>query len=403
MSEFQYIAKGLSGQQVDGVLTAGSEQEALAVLAGRSLFPLHLELAPEAASERRRKSRRVRPKHLAVFYSQLADLLRAGVPLLRSLELLERKTNHSGLRVVLEAVREDVAEGTRLAEAMRKHPRVFSELAVSMVRAGEEGAFVEDVLKRIADFTDHQEMLKSRVTGAMVYPIFLMVMGTVVVIAMLTFFVPKFTPIFERMASKGNLPAATTWLLTISDTLQRYGIVVLLIIAGGVFYTMRWARTDAGRLVFDRMRLRLYGIGPIFRSFAVSRFCRILGTLLRNGVPILESLRIAKDATGNRVLSDAIASAADNVSTEKALAAPLGSCGEFPLEIVEMIAVGEEANNLEQVLIDVADTLERQTNRTLDLFVRMLEPVMLTVLAGIVLFVVVALLLPILQSSTAVL
>jgi general secretion pathway protein F len=400
MSDFQYIARGLTGQQVGGVLSAGSEQEALAMLAGRSLFPVELKLAPEAAAVRRRRTKRVRSKHLAITYSQLADLLRAGVPLLRSLELLEHKSQHGGLRTVLAAVRADVAEGTRLADAMGKHPKVFSDLAVSMVRAGEEGAFVEDVLKRIADFTDHQEMLKSRVTGAMVYPIFLMVMGTVVVIAMLTFFVPKFTPIFERMSSKGTLPAATTWLLALSDTLQRYGIVVLLIAVGGVMYGMRWAKTDDGRLIVDRMRLRVYGIGPIFRSFAISRFCRILGTLLRNGVPILESLRIAKDATGNRVLSNAIATAADNVSTGKALAAPLGSCGEFPLEIVEMIAVGEEANNLEQVLIDVADTLERQTNRTLDLFVRMLEPVMLTVLAGIVLFVVVALLLPILQSST---
>ncbi|HUE15192.1 MAG TPA: type II secretion system F family protein [Planctomycetaceae bacterium] len=400
MSDFQYIARGLTGQQVDGVLSAGSEQEALAVLAGRSLFPMQLTLAPEKASQRRKRTRRVRPKHLAITYSQLADLLRAGVPLLRSLELLEHKTTHSGLRNVLAAVRGDVAEGTRLADAMRKHPKVFSELAVSMVRAGEEGAFVEDVLKRIADFTDHQEMLKSRVTGAMVYPMFLMGMGTVVVVAMLTFFVPKFTPIFERMSSKGSLPAATTWLLALSDMLQRYGIVVLLMIVGGVMYAMRWSRTDTGRLWFDRMRLRLFGIGPIFRSFAISRFCRILGTLLRNGVPILESLRIAKDATGNRVLSQAIAVAAENVSTGKALAAPLGKCGEFPTEIVEMIAVGEEANNLEQVLIDVADTLERQTNRTLDLFVRMLEPVMLTVLAGVVLFVVIALLLPILQSST---
>ena len=213
MSDFQYIARGLTGQQVGGVLSAGSEQEALAMLAGRSLFPVELKLAPEAAAVRRRRTKRVRAKHLAITYSQLADLLRAGVPLLRSLELLEHKSQHGGLRTVLAAVRADVAEGTRLADAMGKHPKVFSELAVSMVRAGEEGAFVEDVLKRIADFTDHQEMLKSRVTGAMVYPIFLMVMGTVVVIAMLTFFVPKFTPIFERMSSKGTLPAATTWLL----------------------------------------------------------------------------------------------------------------------------------------------------------------------------------------------
>ena len=298
-------------------------------------------------------------------------------------------------------MRADVAEGTRLADAMRKHPKVFSDLAVSMVRAGEEGAFVEDVLKRIADFTDHQEMLKSRVTGAMVYPIFLMVMGTVVVIAMLTFFVPKFTPIFERMSAKGSLPAATTWLLGPERhaAALRNGRAV----DGGRRGDVRDA---AGRKPTTvacwsiGCGCRVYGIGPIFRSFAISRFCRILGTLLRNGVPILESLRIAKDATGNRVLSDGDRHGGRNVSTGKALAAPLGSVRRVPLEIVEMIAVGEEANNLEQVLIDVADTLERQTNRTLDLFVRMLEPVMLTVLAGIVLFVVVALLLPILQSST---
>lgn len=400
MSEFQYMARALSGQQVNGVLTAGSEQEALTVLAGRSLFPIRLELAPEAASQRRKKSRRVRAKHIALAFSQLADLLRSGVPLLRSLELLEHKATHPGLRTVLESVRGDVAEGTRLAEAMRKHPRVFSELATSMVRAGEEGAFLEDVLKRIADFTDHQEMLKSRVVGAMVYPIFLLVMGLVVVAAMLIFFVPKFTPIFDRMATRGSLPAATTWLLAMSDTLQHYGIFVLLALVVAVAYLMRVARTDAGRMSIDRFRLRAVGAGPIFRSFAISRFCRILGTLMKNGVPILESLRIAKDATGNRVLSEAIATAADNVSTGKALAAPLAKSGEFPVEIVEMIAVGEEANNLEQVLIDVADALERQTNRTLDLFVRMLEPVMLTVLAGMVLFVVVALLLPILQSSS---
>jgi general secretion pathway protein F len=400
MSEFQYKAREISGQQVAGVLTAGSEQEALSILAGRSLFPLNLELAPETVAKQKKKGRRVRPKHLALTYSQLADLLRSGVPLLRSLELLENKTQHSGLKAVLEAVREDVAQGTRLAEAMRKHPKVFSELATSMVRAGEEGAFMEDVLKRIADFTDHQEMLKSRVMGAMVYPVFLLVMGIVVVTAMLVFFVPKFTPIFERMSTKGNLPAATTWLLAISDGLQHYGLILAALIAGGVIYVMRLMRTDEGRLWVDKMRLRVAGAGPIFRSFAISRFCRILGTLMKNGVPILESLRIAKDATGNRVLSAAIATAAENVSTGKALASPLAKCGEFPVEIVEMISVGEEANNLEQVLIEIADALERQTNRTLDLAVRMLEPIMLTVLAGMVLFVVVALLLPILQSSS---
>jgi general secretion pathway protein F len=399
MAEFSYVAMASSGQRNQGKLTANSEREVMSMLDARGLFPVSVTQVKTTADVKK-GGRKVKARVMANFFTQLADLLRSGVPLLRSLDLLERQNSTQALGQIIREVRAKVADGTNLADAMLPHPKAFSELAISMVRAGQEGGFLEDVLKRIADFTDHQEMLKSRVTGAMVYPIFLMVMGTVVVIAMLTFFVPKFTPIFERMSSKGNLPAATTWLLALSDTMQRYGVVIMLALGGAGFYGYRWAQTPDGRMWVDRMRLRVYGIGPIFRSFAISRFCRILGTLLKNGVPILESLRIAKDATGNKVLSEAINTAAENVSTGKALAAPLGQCGEFPVEIVEMIAVGEEANNLEQVLIDVADTLERQTNRTLDLFVRMLEPVMLTVLAGIVLFVVVALLLPILQSST---
>lgn len=414
MPDFQYVARETSGSQVTGVLTASSQQEALNLLSARSLFPVRLDLSEETKTQRKQSGRRVRARHLAIFYTQLADLLKSGVPLLRSLNLLERQAINPALKLVIQDVGEQVADGKRLAEAMRRHPRVFGELAVSMVRAGEEGSFLEDVLKRIANFTDHQEDLKARVVGAMVYPVFLLVMGTIIVVAMLIFFVPKFIPIFERMREKGELPWATTTLIGLSESAEAYGLVLLAVVVMVSVALGRYIKTDEGRMNFDRFRLAslrigpyggfgpvVIGIGPIVRSLAIARFCRILGTLLHNGVPILQSLRIAKDATGNRVLSLAIAAAAENISAGKSLAQPLAGSGQFPEEVVEMIAVGEEANNLEQVLIDIADNLERHTNRHLELFVRLLEPIMLLMLAGVILFVVAALLLPILQSSSA--
>lgn len=399
MPDFQYTARELTGQQVSGIIAANSQQDALALLSARQLFPLRVDMAETTKVQQRHAGRRVRARHLATFYSQLADLLKSGVPLLRSLELLDRQATTPALQFVLQDVREQVADGTRLYEALHQHSRVFSDLVVSIVRAGEEGGFLEDVLKRIAAFTEHQEDLKSRVIGAMVYPMFLLVFGSAVVAALLTWFVPKFEPIFERMAERGNLPWATTVLLGMSGTFQKYTPLVVLVLAAAGFLVHRALTTETGRLRLDQVRLKCYGLGRIVRSLAIARFCRVLGTLLRNGVPILQSLRIAKDATANLVLSRAIETAAENISAGKSLAKPLAASGQFPEEIVEMISVGEEANNLENVLIDIADTLERRTNRELDLAVRMLEPLMLLVMAAVVLFVVIGLLLPILQSS----
>ncbi len=399
MPDFQYTAREVSGQQVTGVLSAASEHDVLSSLAARKLFPIKVDLAEEAKTEQRRLGRRVPARHLTVFYRQLADLLKSGVPLLRSLHLLENQTSQPTLKYIIQNVAEHVADGTRLADAMKQHPRVFNDLSVSMVRAGEEGSFLEDVLKRIAAFGEHQEDLKSRVVGAMVYPAFLMSTGTVIVVWMLVQFVPKFAPIFERMSARDTLPWATTTLLGISNFAQNFWLLIVLCFGIAAFTVVKWAQTKPGRLRVDNLRLRASGLGPIVRSLAIARFCRILGTLLKNGVPILQSLRIAKDATGNVVLSHAIGSAADNVSAGKSLAQPLASSGEFPPEIVEMITVGEEANNLEQVLIDIADNMERRTNRQLELFVRLLEPVMLLIMAVLVVFVIAALLLPVLQMS----
>ena len=400
MPEYEYIAREMSGQQVTGVLSASSKQHALSSLASLELFPVRLEPAEKAEVRQSRIGRHVGGRHLSLFYTQLSDLLRSGVPLLRSIELLEKQARHPTLRMVLQDVREHVADGSPLAGALNRHRRVFGELAVSMVRAGEEGSFLEDVLKQIAVFTEHQLELKNRVVGALVYPIFLLVAMTLVVAGMLVFFVPKFEPIFDRLSERGSLPWATTMLMAVSDFAQQHWLLGFVGLGVFIYAGISWSKTESGRDRIDVFRLNAVGMGPIVRSLAIARFCRILGTLLQNGVPILHSLSIAKDATGNRLISRAIAAAGEDISEGKSLAKPLADSGQFPEEVVVMITVGEESNNLEQVLIDVADSMERRTNRLLDMFVRLLEPILLTVMAGIVLFVVVALLLPILQSSS---
>lgn len=402
MPEFQYTARQMSGSQVTGILTAQTEKEALASLAAQQLFPIRVDLADSSKKAARQIIRRVPPKYLAIFYSQLADLLKSGVPLLRSLELLSRQSSHPALKVVLSEVRDQVAEGNRLYDSMKAHPKAFTPLMVSMVRAGEEGGFLEDVLKRVATFTDHQEELKGRVVGAMVYPMFLLSVGGIVVTVMMVWLVPKFEPIFENMAQRGELPWATTSLLGFSQWMQQYWAVGLIGIVLAIFGINAYFKTPDGRRTVDRIRLKTFGLGHIVRSLAISRFCRVLGTLLHNGVPVLTSLNISKDATGNSVLSEAIGAAAEGISEGKSLAGPLSSSGHFPEQIVEMISVGEEANNLENVLIDIADNLERQTGRQIEMLVRLLEPVLLLLLAVVVLFVVVALLLPILKSSSIV-
>ena len=400
MPDFKYLARELTGKQVTGTLTASSEKDALANLAGRSLFPINVVQTDQSKQQASGGSRRVPAKFLTVFYNQLADLLKSGVPLLRSLQLLEDQTSHPALKFVIQDVREQVADGTRLNDAMRRHPKAFNFLTVSMVKAGEEGGFLEDVLARIAAFNDHQEELKGKVTGAMVYPVFLMVVGFLVVAAMMVWVVPNFAPMFDGMKKDGTLPWATTTLFSISDTVQEYGVLMLLVAVGAATGLGSYLQSEKGRRALDEWKLKVPGLGGILQSLAVARFSRMLGTLLKNGVPILQSLRIAKDASGNMVLAEAIGNAADNVSSGQSLAVPLRSSGQFSKDLIEMIAVGEEANNLENVLIGVADNLEKRTSRRIDMVVRLLEPMMLLFMAGIVVFIVMALLLPVMTMST---
>jgi general secretion pathway protein F/type IV pilus assembly protein PilC len=271
-----------------------------------------------------------------------------------------------------------------------------------MVRAGGEGGFLEDALERIAQFTEQQEDLKSRTMGALAYPVFLASVGIVVVTGLLIFFVPNFAEIFDRLREQGELPAITDYLLWFSETLKRWWFVILAVVGIAVAYLRVYLGTEAGRRRGDYLRLKLPLVGGVFQSLAVARFCRVLGTLIHNGVPILKSLDVSRDASGNRILSEAIQKASENISSGESLAPPLAQSGHFPRTVVEMISVAEEANTLDTVLVQIADGLEKRTERRLDLVVRLLEPVMLLILAVVILLVVIALLLPVLKMSSTV-
>jgi len=397
MPEFSYVARDKAGQKVTGKISAAGQSEAMTLLAGQSLFPTNLRADASAASPL--LVRRVPQQQLATTYSQMADLLRSGVPLLRTLEVLRNQTTHARLSRVLGDVHKRVEDGATLAEAMSRYREVFGNMAVSMVRAGGEGGFLEEALARVAEFTEAREDLKKRTVGAVIYPVFLTVVGAVVVMVLLVFFVPKFDVLFARLREQGQLPLMTDWLLNTSAFVRRFGLLILPALIALGWFVRRWLNTEQGQLWWDYYKLRLPMAGGVFLSLAVARFCRVLGTLLRNGVPILRSMEISSSATGNRVLGAAISDATENISAGESLAEPLAASGQFPPTVMEMITVAEQSNNLENVLIQVAESLERNTWRRLDLLVRMLEPVLLLILACVVLVVVVALLLPVLRMS----
>jgi type II secretory pathway component PulF len=401
MPEFAYKARNHAGSDVIGTITAATRREAVCALGDRSLFPLSVASAAPRRVTWQRK-RRIKTHLLATTLTQLADLLQSGVPLLRSLDVLSEQAVHPTLAEVLLDVRNQVAEGTPLDEAMARHPEAFSELTISMVRAGSEGAFLESALKRTADFLEKQEELRGRIVGAMTYPAILASAGFFITVVLIVFFVPKFSELFARLEEQGGLPIATVWLLAISDILGKYGILVAAAAAAVVFAVRRRLRTPEGRMFADRAKLKIPIAGKIFLGYATSRFCRVLGTLLTNGVPLLKSLEISSDSAGNRVLSQAIRNSAETVSSGETLAKPLAECGLIPRPVMAMISVAEESNNLENVLINIADGIDRQTSTQLDLMVRLLEPLTLLIMASAILFVLIALLLPVFQMSSTV-
>ncbi len=396
MPTFAYKAVEKSGRTVTGSMAAENEQVALRLLAERSLFPVNVS---EAAGARiGGGGRKIRLRYLTTYYQQMADLLRAGVPMMRALEVLSTQEGSPvTLRNALAEVREDVAGGVTLAEAMEKHPNLFKGLHCSMIRAGERGGFLEDVLERLAVFSEKQDELQNKLVGAMIYPAILMCVAVLVVTLIMVLVVPK----LRDHLRPETFNVMTHIVFGACDVLMnRYGWIIAVIV-GLIGSVVALSRAEFAQIGFSRFQLKAPIFGKIFSAVAVSRFCRILGTLLQNGVPILQSLAISRDSAGNRVLAAEIEKAGESVRRGETLSTPLGESGLVPGDILSMIAVAEESNNLENVLVQIAETQETRTSRSIETAVRLVEPLLLVGMAVVVGSIAFALLLPILKMGAA--
>ena len=398
MAEFTYIARDAQGEKHSGTMTAATERDVISMLSGKSLFPVSVKTKSEGVEFSFGGG--ISAKDISIFYEQLAQLMNNGVPMLKSLSILRTQSSSKPLKKALDDVISRVEDGEPLGDAFSRHPKIFSEIAVNMSRAGAEGGFLEDALERVAGFTQQQDELKSRTIGALIYPMVLAVVGTSIVAILLIYFVPMFAGLFDDMRKKGSLPPLTEGLLGFSGLLRAYFLYFFIAAVAAFFFIKMQLKTERGRLFADRLKLKLPLFGPIAKSLSVARFCRVLGTLLKNGVPILRALDISAEATGNKVLAQAISNATENITAGESLSKPLTDSGHFPGTVTEMINVAEESNTLDVVLVNIADNLENQTTRRLDLMVRLLEPLMLIVMAAIICVVVIALLLPIMNMSS---
>jgi type IV pilus assembly protein PilC len=331
-------------------------------------------------------------KQKVQFTHQFAVLLEAGLPVVRSLNILSNQLKPCALKDIVAQTSEDVESGSSLSEAMAKHPKAFDKLYVNMVKAGEAGGVLEEVLRRLSEFMEKIASLRRKVIGASIYPSIVIILAIVVVLFIMTFIVPRFREVFTEV--RVAMPAVTVFLMLVSDFIVAYWFVLILAPIAFIFTLYAWSRTRTGRLVIDRIKLRFPIIGPIVRKSVTARFCRTLGTLLKSGVPILDALNIVRNATGNEVVATAIGKVHDNVREGESIAGPLAASKVFDDLVINMVDVGEETGELDAMLLKIADIYDEEVDAAVGNLVSILEPLMIVMLGGTVGFIVVALFLP---------
>jgi len=397
MPQFSYKALDSTGQSVTGSVTAASRTAAMDQVSQRGLVPVAIdEQAAASAAIKNQGPVRGRVSQAAAesFIRELSSLLAGAVPLSRALHILSREASQPAAKAQWTIIHDSVVGGQTLAEAMTGLPKTFTPVQVAMVRAGETGGFLDVVLGQIADFRARENDLKGRVKGAMIYPAVLATLSCVVMIFLLTFFIPRFSGIFSEFGAA--LPSLTLAIIAVSHVVSNYGLWVALAAIVGVVAAKRALATPAGRRQMERILLRAPAIGSIVARFAQVRFCRMLGTLLGAGVPLVNALKVAREAIGNQTLSDAVNSSIEEVQRGATLARSLAACPIlFPPSVSEVIAVAEESGRLDSELIRLAAANETELDRRLRTLVTLAEPAMLFIMAAMVGTVVIGMLLPV--------
>lgn len=400
MPTFAYVAKTRDGQRKSGTLTAENKQALLRSLQAQGLSP---ESVQDKAAKVGQKGggRKVKSTEILVFTRQLSTIVNAGLPLLQGLDILAEQTEDANFATTMRDIGSAVEGGDSFSEALKRHPRVFTDLYVSMIRAGEASGNLDNVLLQLADYMESMEELKRRIRSAMTYPVVAFAMILLIATGLIVWVVPQFAEIFKSFDKA--LPAPTQMLINISEVLRSWKILIVIAASIGAVIGFRAYRETAnGRLQTDAMFLKMPVFGKLLRKVAISRFARTLSTLTRSGVSILAALEIVERTAGNEVFARVVRKAADSVRGGETLAEPLARSQEFPAMVTRMIGVGEKTGALEQMLAKISDFYDSEVKAAVDGLTSLIEPILILMMGVVVGGIVIALFMPILQLSSLV-
>lgn len=397
MPGFRYVVKDKEGKTITGVTDARNRENLIELLRKQDFTIISIERERWLEAKRERLAKKVKLDDLVIFSRQLSTMVEAGIPLVSALDVLTQQIEKKGFSAVIARLRDDAETGSSFSMALAKHPRIFSQLYINMVKAGESSGMLDEILNRVASYLEKTAALQRKIKSAMVYPIAVITIAIAITTFLLVRVVPTFKGIFDMLG--GELPLPTRILVTFSDFLRRWFFHGLVGLVALVIVILRYIRTEKGKLIYDTLKLKLPIIGGIVRKVSISRFSRTLSTLVRSGVPILTSLDIVAKAADNKVVEIAVNASRKSVRDGKNFADPLSKSKVFPPMVVRMIAVGEQAGEMEKMLTKIADFYEDQVDAAVSGLTSVLEPIIIIFLGVVIGGIVLAIFLPIFRIT----